>query len=256
MSFFRFAKKDADDSASVIPAAAMDNAPRHVAIIMDGNGRWAKSRGLPRSMGHRKGAETLRVLLEGCRELGLEYLTIYAFSAENWQRPDSEVRDLMDLLRDYLNKEIHTLHQNGVRLRIIGDRAALTNDIREDIQRAETLTSGNRAFNLNVALSYGGRQEIARGMRVLAADIAAGRIAPTDIDDALIAGYLDTKDIPDPDLLIRTGGDQRLSNFLLWQSAYTEFYFTEVLWPDFTLDHMRLAIHDYAVRERRYGKCT
>lgn len=234
-------------------ASSIDNIPRHVAIIMDGNGRWAKSRGLPRVAGHKRGAEALRKILEGCKGLGLEYLTIYAFSSENWNRPQTEISDLMELLSYYLQYEIDTIHKNNICLRIIGDRARLSKNIQKQINDAEALTEKNTAFVLNVALSYGARQEILRALQGILSDVESGVLNKDEISEATISSYLDTATLPDPDLLIRTGGDQRISNFLLWQSAYTEFYFTPTLWPDFSLDSLKEAINEYAQRERRYG---
>ena len=227
--------------------------PAHIAIIMDGNGRWAKSRSLPRIVGHKKGAEVLHEVMEGCKEANVHYLTIYAFSEENWKRPATEVGDLMELLRHYLNREITNLHKKGVRLRVIGDITKLATDIRNQIESAENLTRSNSAFNLTVALSYGARQEMLQAVQTLAKQIAAGEIRPDTLDEPLLSSMLYTSDLPDPDLLIRTGGEQRLSNFLLWQSAYTELYFTDTLWPDFTVSHLNDAISEYASRERRYG---
>lgn len=227
--------------------------PQHVAVIMDGNGRWAKSRGLPRTAGHKKGADTLRSTLNACRDAGVKYLTIYAFSSENWKRPTDEISDLMQLLRHYLQQELDTLHENKVRLRFIGDFTQLDSDIRASIKDAEEMTARNTAFNLTVALSYGSRQEILRAVRKLAGDIQSGNIKASDVTEDMIAKALDTADMPEPDLLIRTGGEQRLSNFLLWQSAYTEFYFTPVLWPDFNTAHFTQALQEYAKRERRFG---
>lgn len=235
------------------PEIVPDKIPAHIAIIMDGNGRWAKAKGLPRIVGHKKGSEALRNILTGCQELGLKYLTIYAFSAENWKRPLVEVSDLMELLRHYLDNEIASLHKNGVRLRIIGDESKLAPDIRKQISSAEALTANNNAFNLTVALSYGARQEMIQAVRKLAARIQANEITPDALDESVLSSLLYTNELPDPDLLIRTGGEQRLSNFLLWQSAYAELYFTPVLWPDFTVAHLREAINEYASRERRYG---
>jgi len=230
-----------------------ESLPQHVAIIMDGNGRWAKSRGLPRTAGHKKGADALRNMLDACRDAGVEYLTIYAFSSENWKRPSDEISDLMQLLRLYLERELQTLHENGVRLRFIGDLSQLDKDIRASIDDATELTARNTAFNLTVALSYGSRQEMVRAVRKLATDIAAGKLKADAIMEDTISQALDTAGLPEPDLLIRTGGEQRLSNFLLWQSAYTEFYFTPTLWPDFDTKHFTEALQDYAKRERRYG---
>ncbi|MDE3015966.1 MAG: isoprenyl transferase [Pseudomonadota bacterium] len=235
------------------PLAAANSIPRHVAVIMDGNGRWAKSRGLPRTAGHKKGADALRNIMNACRNAGVSYLTIYAFSSENWKRPESEISDLMQLLRHYLQQELETLHENKVRLRFIGDLSPLVKDIRASIDDAVEVTAKNSAFNLTVALSYGARQEILRAARRLAEKISSGALKPENISEEDISRSLDTSDLPDPDLLIRTGGEQRLSNFLLWQSAYTEFYFTETLWPDFGQAHFTEALKDYARRERRYG---
>jgi undecaprenyl diphosphate synthase len=241
------------NAAKILTEAAPDKIPDHVAIIMDGNGRWAKARGLPRVLGHKKGSETLRGIMEGCREMGLHYLTIYAFSAENWKRPVVEVSDLMELLRHYLDREIATFHKNGIRLRVIGDKDKLAPDIRKQINDAEELTRNNTAFNLTVALSYGARQEMLQAVRALAADIKSGKTSAENVNETTLSSLLYTQDLPDPDLLIRTGGEHRLSNFLLWQSAYAELYFTPVLWPDFTVKHLQEAIHEYASRERRYG---
>lgn len=229
------------------------NIPTHVAIIMDGNGRWAKARGLPRIMGHKQGAEALRSTLEACRKSGIQYLTIYAFSSENWKRPVIEVSDLMELLRTFLDREVATLHKNGIRLRVIGDTSKLAEDIRTQITAAEELTKDNKAFNLIVALSYGARQEIIHAARELVKLAITGKIPTDQIDESAISSLLYTHSIPDPDLLIRTAGEQRLSNFLLWQSAYTELYFTPVLWPDFTPAHLQEALSEYSNRERRYG---
>jgi len=236
-----------------LPVTNYQLLPQHVAIIMDGNGRWAKSRGLPRTAGHKKGADALRNVLNACRDAGVLYLTIYAFSSENWKRPSDEISDLMQLLRHYLERELDTLHENKVRLRFIGDLSQLDKDIRASIDDAAALTARNSAFNLTVALSYGSRQEIVRAMRKLAAGIESDALKADDITEETIARALDTADLPEPDLLIRTGGEQRLSNFLLWQAAYTEFYFTDVLWPDFDAAHFTQALQDYAGRERRYG---
>jgi undecaprenyl diphosphate synthase len=227
--------------------------PRHVAIIMDGNGRWAKARGLPRTAGHRKGAEAVRRAIEAARDLGVAYLTIFSFSSENWRRPQGEVIDLMQLLRFYLRSEIADLHRNNVRLRIIGDRERLDPDIISLIDKAETLTHDNSGLTLVIALSYGSRQEITAAARNLAREVAAGRLSPEDIDEERFAGCLLTRDIPDPDLLIRTSGEQRISNFLLWQLAYTELVFVETHWPDFTKRDLEDAIREFHRRDRRFG---
>lgn len=225
----------------------------HLAVIMDGNGRWANSRMLPRAAGHKKGAETARNLINSAKDAGIKYLTLYAFSSENWGRPAEEVNDLMNLLRFYLDKEIGNLHDSGIKIRIIGDLEKLSDDIRQKISKAEKLTENNSDLNLNIALSYGSRHEIVSAAKKLAEDIAAGKIKDEDVNEKSFQGYLYTAGIPDPDLLIRTGGDQRISNFLLWQSAYTEFYFTPVLWPDFSEKELAAAIEEFYKRERRFG---
>jgi len=227
--------------------------PRHIAIIMDGNGRWAQARGLPRIAGHRRGAEAVRRTVAAAAELGIPYLTLFGFSSENWKRPLEEVDDLMGLLRHYLRGEIAELHRNGVRLRVIGDLARLAPDIVTLIVNAEALTRDNPGVNLTIALSYGGRAEIIAAVRALAAKAAAGELPPAAIDEAMISRHLFTADIPDPDLLIRTSGEQRISNFLLWQCAYAELVFTKTLWPDFGQADLEQAIAEYGGRERRYG---
>jgi undecaprenyl diphosphate synthase len=235
------------------PKALESPPPTHVAIIMDGNGRWAKARGLPRALGHSRGADAVREVVEGCRQLGVAYLTLYAFSSENWKRPAREVGDLMDLLRLYIRREIADLRRNGVRLRVIGERAGLPADIVELIESAEAATRHNGDLNLIIALNYGSQNEIATACRRIAESVQAGATRPADIDVDMIRRYLQTADLPDPDLLIRTSGEQRLSNFLLWQAAYAELVFTDTLWPDFTRQSLRGAIDEYRRRERRYG---
>jgi undecaprenyl diphosphate synthase len=227
--------------------------PKHVAIIMDGNGRWAKARGLPRTAGHRKGVEAVRRTVEAARELGIPYLTMFGFSSENWRRPEGEVFDLMQLLRFYLRSEIAELHKNGVRLRVIGDRSKLSGDIVTMIEKAEELTRGNTDLNLIIALSYGSRQEIADATRQMVRDALEGLLRPEDITEESFSARLLTRDIPDPDLLVRTSGEQRISNFLLWQSAYTELVFVDTLWPDFTKRDLEDAIREFNQRDRRYG---
>ncbi len=227
--------------------------PVHVAIIMDGNGRWAKARGLPRIEGHRKGASAVRRVVRGAADLGISYLTIYGFSSENWQRPPAEVRDLMGLLRLYLRSEVAELHRNGVRVRIIGERERLADDINTLIDNAEALTKSNTRLTLVIALSYGGRSEIARAARRLAEEVREGRMGPDEIDESAFERHLTTAGIPDPDFIIRTGGELRLSNFLLWQSAYAELIFTDRLWPDFDRTDLESAIGEFQRRERRYG---
>jgi len=227
--------------------------PAHVAIIMDGNGRWAASRGLPRVAGHREGARAVRRAIEAAIEQGVGWLTLYAFSSENWRRPAGEILDLTGLLRHYLRTEIAELRANGVRLRVIGDRDRFDPDIRKQLLAAERSTATNTRLNLTIALSYGGRDEILAAARALAAAARDGHIDPTGLDETDFARALFTAGMPDPDLVIRTSGEQRLSNFLLWQSAYAELVFQEVLWPDFGAAHLADALAEYARRERRFG---
>ena len=235
------------------PLTASASLPRHVAIIMDGNGRWAKARGLPHVAGHRKGADAVRATVKAARELGLPYLTLFAFSSENWRRPADEVRDLMSLLKLYLRREIADLHRNGIRVRFIGDRNGLSDDICALMDQAEETTRGNVALTLVIALNYGGQAEIVRAAQRLAEEAAAGRLDPAEIDENSFARHMDLPDVPPPDLLIRTSGEQRLSNFLLWQAAYAELLFDETLWPDFGLDQLQQAIETFGQRERRFG---
>jgi undecaprenyl diphosphate synthase len=230
--------------------------PRHVAIIMDGNGRWAKARGLPRIAGHRRGADAVRATVRACRELGIPYLTLYAFSSENWKRPPTEVDDLMGLLRLYLQREISEMNKNNVRLRFIGERRGLAPDIIDLIERGEARTTGNDGLTLIIAVNYGGRAEIVMAARALARRAAAGKLVPDDINEDLFEAYLDTAGIPDPDLIIRTSGEKRLSNFLLWQTAYAELVFIDDLWPDFSKHQLMTAIHEFNARERRYGAAS
>ena len=227
--------------------------PRHVAIIMDGNGRWAKARGLPRAAGHRQGAEAARRVLRAAGEAGVECLTLYAFSSENWRRPEEEVTDLMGLLRFYIQKELDSLHREGVRLRIIGDHTAFSAETARMVDVAVATTAGNERMTLAVALNYGSRAELVKAVRGLAARSSAGELDPEGIDEAAIEAQLDTAGLPPLDLLIRTSGEHRLSNFLLWQAAYAELLFVDTLWPDFDGDKLRSALAVYAGRERRYG---
>ena len=227
--------------------------PKHVAIIMDGNGRWAVSRGLPRTAGHHRGAEAVRRSVIGAAELGISYLTLFGFSSENWKRPPTEVDDLMGLLRLYLRSEIAEFHRNGVRLRVIGDRERLSSDLVGMIAGAEEMTDANRRLQLTVALSYGGRSEIARAARRIAERAKAGEIDPAEIDEPLFEQHLLTAGMPDPDLVIRTSGEKRISNFLLWQTAYAELVFIDKLWPDFTKQDLEDAIREFRSRDRRYG---
>lgn len=233
--------------------ASKPSPPLHVAIIMDGNGRWAKARGLRRIVGHQQGAEAVRRTVKHCRELGVSYLTIYAFSSENWKRPPTEVDDLMGLMRLYLRRELDELVDAGVRMRFIGDRHRLPDDIIALVNQAEQRTRTSSGLTLTVALNYGGRREIVEAAQHLARDAAAGRLDPGDIDEKTFADRLATNGLPEPDLLIRTSGEQRISNFLLWQLAYTELVFIPAMWPDFTKQHLEDAINEFHRRERRYG---
>ena len=233
-----------------------NSVPVHVAIIMDGNGRWARARGLPRIAGHRQGAEAVRRTIKASRDMGIRYLTLYGFSLENWKRPAKEVADLMGLLRLYLRQEVDELDREGVRIRFIGDRTRLEPEINSLIEMAEQRTHANVNLTLVIALSYGSRQEITVATRKLAAEAAAGRLDPEEIDEQTISASLFTADIPDPDLIIRTSGEQRISNFLLWQAAYAELVFLNVLWPDFSRDELAQCLEEFSRRERRYGATT
>lgn len=227
--------------------------PRHIAIIMDGNGRWAKARGLPRNLGHRQGVEAVREVVKGCRDLGIEYLTLYAFSSENWKRPESEVAGLMDLLRLFIRRELDDLARNGVCIRMIGDRSKLAADIVDLIAQSEAKTRDNRKLTLTIALSYGSQDEIVDATRRIAEQVAAGTLKPQDITADTLSANLQTAGIPDPDLIIRTSGEQRLSNFLLWQSAYSELIFVDKLWPDFSVQDLAATVEAFQRRERRFG---
>ncbi len=235
------------------PRPLSNQTPRHVAIIMDGNGRWASARHLPRVAGHRAGAQAVRRTIEAAIRSGVEWLTLYAFSSENWQRPDNEVTDLTGLLRHYLRHEVAELHTERVRLRAIGDRARFGPDIAGELAEAEALTAGNSRLNLTVALSYGGRSEIVAAARAVAEAAARGTLDPAALTEEAFSGFLFTAGMPDPDLVIRTSGERRVSNFLLWQAAYAEYLFPEVLWPDFNAAHFDSALADFAARHRRYG---
>jgi undecaprenyl diphosphate synthase len=228
-------------------------APRHVAIIMDGNGRWAAGRGMPRVEGHRRGVEALRRTIRAAGDIGIKVLTIFSFSSENWSRPAAEVGELMGLLRRFIRNDLAELHRSGVRVRVIGEREGLADDIGRLLIEAEELTKDNNGLTLVVAFNYGARQEIARAARRIAEEAAQGRLKASDITTETIATYLDTTDLPDPDLIIRTSGEQRLSNFLLWQSAYSELVFVPVHWPDFDRAALEAAIGEYHGRERRFG---
>ena len=230
------------------------NIPQHVAIILDGNGRWAKSKGMPRNYGHAQGSKNVERICEDAYRMGVKYLTVYAFSTENWSRPQDEVDALMKLLRNYMKTCLKTAAKNDMKVRVIGDISRLDEDIRTRIQELTEATKDNGGLNFQIAINYGSRDEILRAVRRLAGDCVEGRLAPGQIDEAVFESYLDTHDIPDPDLLIRTSGELRLSNYLLWQLAYTEFYFTDVPWPDFTKEELVKAIEEYNHRHRRFGK--
>ncbi|MDQ2086907.1 isoprenyl transferase [Herbivorax sp. ANBcel31] len=249
MSFFsRFFKKNRYNTE-----LNLDKLPVHIAIIMDGNGRWAKKRRLPRTMGHREGAKTLKAISTFCSDIGIKYLTVYAFSTENWKRPKSEVSSLMSLLLDYLkNAETHIGGKN-VRIQTIGDTSAMSTEIQKEIERVTNKTRKNDGLILNIALNYGGRDEIVNGVKEIVKNVDMGKISIADIDENIISKSLYTGRMPDPDILIRPGDESRLSNFLLWQIAYTEIWYTDVLWPDFKKDHIVEAILDYQNRNRRYG---
>jgi undecaprenyl diphosphate synthase len=234
----------------------MSDAPRHVAIIMDGNGRWARSRGLPRPAGHRASVKVVRKIVEECGRRDVDYLTLFAFSSENWRRPPDEVGMLMNLFLDALDREVADLHRNRVRVRFLGDRKLLGAALAQRMRDAEALTDGNTGLVLFVALAYGGRWDLTQACRSLAADVAAGTLNAADIGEAQIEQRLALAGIPDPDLLIRTGGEQRISNFLLWNLAYTEMYFSDVLWPEFGPEELDAAFDFYAQRERRFGKTS
>ncbi|MGE5368910.1 MAG: isoprenyl transferase [Chloroflexota bacterium] len=237
-----------------VTALGVPGTPRHVALIMDGNGRWAAARGLPRFEGHRRGVEALRRAVRAAIDLKISYLTVYSFSAENWSRPREEVQSLLGLLHRFIRNDLSELHANNVRVRVIGVRDDLAPEIAALLREAEQVTQANTGLTLVVAFNYGARQEIASAARALAQMVAEGRLTPDEIDADAIAARLDTADIPDPDLIIRTSGEQRLSNFLLWQAAYAEFVFLPILWPDFDRAAMVAALEEYAHRERRFGR--
>lgn len=227
--------------------------PVHIAIIPDGNGRWAKKRGLPRNAGHREGSNTLKKIVKYCARLGVKYITVFTFSTENWKRPKSEVDALMSLLKEFLINAENELSGSNIRINVIGDVSALSEDLQREIPRVEKMTSKNTGLVLNIALNYGGRDEIVSAVRRIGKEIAEGRLKTSDIDSALISDRLYTCGIPDPDLIIRTSGEKRSSNFLLWQSAYAEYWYTDILWPDFKPDDIKEAIGDYQRRNRRFG---
>ena len=229
------------------------NVPKHVAIILDGNGRWARSKGMPRNYGHAQGSKNVERICEEAWRMGIKYLTVYAFSTENWQRPKSEVDALMKLLRNYMKTCLKTAENNDMKIRVIGDIHPLDEDIKKRILELEEASRNNGGLNFTIALNYGSRDEMIRAVKRLAQDCVDQKVKPEDIDEKLYAAYLDTRELPDPDLLIRTSGELRLSNYLLWQLAYSEFYFTDVPWPDFTKEELIRAIEHYNSRERRFG---
>ena len=229
------------------------NIPQHIAIILDGNGRWAKKKGMPRNFGHTQGSKNVERICEDAYKMGVKYLTVYAFSTENWKRPKEEVDALMNLLRNYMKTCLKTAEKNRMRVRVLGDKTALDDDIRSRISELEEATKNNDGLNFQIALNYGSRDEMVRAMKKMCMDVKEGKLDAEQIDEKLFESYLDTHDIPDPDLMIRTSGEQRLSNYLLWQLAYSEFYFTDVLWPDFTKEDLAEAIAYYNGRDRRFG---
>ncbi|HEY5560161.1 MAG TPA: isoprenyl transferase [Clostridiaceae bacterium] len=231
----------------------LENIPSHIAIIMDGNGRWAKAKKLPRSFGHKAGVEAIRNVVKECNNLGVKYLTLYAFSTENWVRPAEEVNTLMKLLIEYLKNELKELDESGVVINSLGDISKLPLLCQEELRKAQDKTKLNTKLNLNLALNYGGRDDILRAMKKIGNDLLNHNIKLKDLSESLITGYLDTKGIPDPDIIIRPSGEQRLSNFLLWQAAYSELWFSDIYWPDFNKKVLHKAIYDYQNRERRYG---
>lgn len=240
-------------SSSNLDMVQQGGVPTHVAFIMDGNGRWARQRGLPRTMGHKKGADTVRLVVESAIQYQIPYLTLFGFSSENWSRPQDEVQELMGLLRLYLGKEIREMIRNQIRLRVIGDRQKLPKDVQEMVADAEHKTKNFTKLNLTIALSYGGRQDIVQAVQKIALDVQSGKILPEEIDPQYFSQNLSSYDLPDPDLVIRTSGEQRISNFLLWESAYAEYSFPEIFWPDFKAQDFAEILNDFSQRERRYG---
>lgn len=245
----------AEPGLKLVPAQPVAaNCPRHVAIVMDGNHRWAQGRRLPRAAGHRAGAQNVKAIAKACADRGVECLTLFAFSTENWQRPRREVNVLLDLMRGVLKEDIEELNEKGAQVRFIGDRSRFPEDLQALMARAEQRTSGNDRLHLAIALNYGGRWDIVEAARRLARTVQAGQLDPEAIDEQSFATFLSLSDLPPPDLCIRTGGEHRISNFLLWDFAYTEFYFTPAFWPEFDTDHLDRAFADYASRQRRYGR--
>ena len=230
------------------------NVPQHIAIILDGNGRWAKAKGMPRNYGHAQGSKNVEKICEEAWRMGIKYLTVYAFSTENWSRQENEVADLMKLLRNYMKTCLKTAAKNDMKIRVIGDIEPLDDDIKSRIRELEAATTDNGGLNFTIALNYGSRDELTRAAQKMAKDCAEGKIKAEEIDESVFETYLDTHGIPDPDMMIRTSGEQRLSNYLLWQLAYSEFYFTDVPWPDFTKEELVKAIEEYNHRHRRFGK--
>ena len=249
MFFFKRSKKKHQEDLHI----DLDNVPEHIAIIMDGNGRWAKAKGLPRTMGHKAGVETIRNIVKDCSNIGIKYLTLYAFSTENWKRPKDEVNALMELLVTYLRQEFEELNRNNVIINNIGDISMLPKRCREELDSAYKRTKNNTGLTLNLALNYGGRKEILDAVNGLVDDIKDGKLQCTKVTEDILERYLYTKDMPDPDIIIRPSGEQRLSNFLLWQCAYSEFWYSNINWPDFTKEDLHKAIWDYQHRDRRFG---
>lgn len=245
-----------DDAALLLQELDKDQLPRHIAIIMDGNGRWAKEQGQDRLFGHFHGVESVRNIVEGCAELGIEYLTLYAFSTENWDRPENEVNGLMELLVDTIRKETETLNKNNIKLHVIGDRRMLGKDVNDELNESLEMTAANTGLNLIMALSYSGRWELVNAVKTIALDVEAGKLKAADIGQDTLQHYLWTSEYPDPELMIRTSGEYRISNFLLFQLAYAELYFTNTRWPDFRKKHLYEALVDFQKRERRYGKTS
>ena len=248
---FKFFKNNKEEIKNI--EIDKNNIPKHIAIIMDGNGRWAKARKLPRTMGHKAGVETIRRILKEAHKLDIKYLTLYAFSTENWKRPQEEVGALMKLLVEYLRSELKELNENGVVIKILGDISKLQKEVREEVENAINLTKNNKGVVMNIAFNYGGRDEIIRATKLVSEDVKKGILKSEDITEEVFEKYLYTKNIPDPDLIIRPSGEQRISNFLLWEIAYSEFYFTDVYWPDFNSNELRKAIYTYQNRDRRFG---
>ncbi|BFK81590.1 isoprenyl transferase [Clostridium baratii] len=249
LKFFKGEKTTDNEEISL----DMENIPKHIAIIMDGNGRWAKKRKLPRTMGHKAGVETIRRVLKEADKLGVKYMTLYAFSTENWKRPKEEVNALMKLLIQYLRQEINELHKNGVKINVLGDITKLPKECQEEIEKSVYKTKNNKGITMNIALNYGGRDEILRAVKSISEEVLKGNISIEDINDEVMENYLYTKGVPDPDIIIRPSGEQRLSNFLLWQCAYSEFWYSDICWPDFKEEDLHRAIYDFQRRDRRFG---